>query len=96
LPDCEWPITSADSIDGLRSLLDIGVRTDTKANVCALDPYHVWQEPPLPSVAQKLVFCAKSCDWLRDWLECQLRADPCRSNDVDSDDDAGAASYCPP
>ncbi|HEX4354862.1 MAG TPA: hypothetical protein VHZ95_18150 [Polyangiales bacterium] len=96
LPECEWPITSADSIDGLRFLINIGVGTDTKANLCALDPFHVWQEPPAPLPAQRLVFCPQSCSWLRSWLECQLRNDPCRSEDDDADDDAGLSAYCPP
>jgi hypothetical protein len=92
LPDCEWPITPTDSVDGLRWLVGpIGVRSDTKAHVCAIDPFHVWQEPPPPSPPQKLVFCPASCQWIRDWLACRLRDDPCRAHE---EDDAGV-SFCP-
>jgi hypothetical protein len=88
LPDCEWPITQTDSVDGLRLLVGpIGVRSDTKAHLCALDQYHVWQEPPPPSPPQKLVFCPASCQLMRDWLACRLRDDPCRAQL--EEDDAG-------
>jgi hypothetical protein len=92
LPDCEWPITQTDSVDNLRFLVGpIGFRSDTKAHLCAIDPYHVWQEPPPPIAAQKLVFCPGSCNWIRDWLNCRLRDDPCAHSD---EEDAGI-SFCP-
>jgi hypothetical protein len=93
LPDCEWPITQADSMNDLRWLVgDIGSRDDTKAHLCSLDPYRVWQEPPPPFAPQKLVFCEGACDYIRDWLACRLRDDPCRAGaeEVDS-----GVNYCP-
>ena len=90
--DCEWPITQADSVDGLRWLIDIGTRGDTKAKVCAIDPFHAWPEPPPPLKPQKLVFCPGSCKWVQEWLSCLLRDDPCAHHD---EDDAGTFPYCP-
>jgi hypothetical protein len=93
LPDCELPITQTDSIDNLRWLVNIGIRSDTKARVCAIDPFHVWPEPPPPLAAKKIVFCPASCQALRDWLSCVLRDDPCAHHD---EDDAGAFAFCRP
>jgi hypothetical protein len=92
-PSCEWPLTQTDSVDSLRTLFDIGIRSDTKAQLCAIDPTHVWQEPLPPLPPQKLVFCQESCQWVRDWLSCRLRDDPCMPH---NEDDAGTFYFCPP
>jgi hypothetical protein len=93
-PECEWPLTQTDSVDNLRWLFDIGVRSDSKARMCAIDPFHVWQEPPPPLPAQRLVFCPGSCKLVQDWLTCTLRDDPCAHHD-EEDAGAGSFSFCP-
>jgi hypothetical protein len=92
LPSCEWPLTQADSVDSLRWFVNIGIRSDTKASVCMIDPFHVWQEPLPPLAPQKLVFCPGSCRAIQQWLTCYLRDDPCVHHD---EDDAGAFDFCP-
>lgn len=91
--DCEWPLRQSDNPDEVGALLpghddEEDARSDVRA--CAGTPYRWWQEPPRPEPAQRLMYCPKACDVVKNWIRCKLREDVCNSHADRADDkDAG-------